>query len=49
MDPKYGAVIPSNILKTEEEQVEPPIMYGEWLIRKMTATYAEWKDAFPEF
>ena len=44
LDPKYGAVIPSNILQTEEEQKEPPIIYGEWLIHKMTTTYAEWKN-----
>ena len=32
LSPKYSAVIPSNILQPEEEQKEPPIIYGEWVI-----------------
>jgi len=43
MDPKYSAVIPSNILNAEEEGVEPPIRYGPLLIRTMTAKFKEWE------
>lgn len=43
-DPKYNAVIPSNCLVPEEEQQEEPIIYGDWLITKMTNAYVEWKN-----
>ena len=48
LDPKSSAVIPSNILRTAEEQVEPPIVFGKWLARSMKKKYGEWKDAFPD-
>lgn len=44
LDPNYSAVIPSNLLLPEEEQTEPPVVFGEWLIKKMTTHYAEWKN-----
>ena len=43
LEPKYLASIPSNMLSLEDEQVEPPIHYGEWIVKKL-ATYAEWKS-----
>jgi isopenicillin N synthase-like dioxygenase len=43
LDPKYTAVIPSNILTSEEQEVEEPIVYGPWLIRNMTRKYKEWE------
>ena len=41
LEPKYAARIPSNLLQPEEAQVEPPIIYGEWIVKKIM-TYAEW-------
>jgi isopenicillin N synthase-like dioxygenase len=43
-EPKYSSVIPSNLLLPEEEQTEPPVVYGEYLVKKMTTHFAEWKD-----
>ena len=42
LDPKYLALIPSNMLEPENEQVEPPIIFGEWIVKKLQ-TYAEWQ------
>ena len=42
-EPRSSAVIPSNILNTEEEQVEQPIHYGRWLTTSLKR-YGEWKD-----
>ena len=47
LDPRSSAIIPSNILNTAEEQVEPPIEFGKWLAKNMRRKYGEWKDAFP--
>ena len=48
LDPRSSAIIPSNILNTAEEQVEPPFEFGKWLARNMKQKYGEWKNAFPE-
>ena len=42
LEPKYLAQIPSNMLKPQEEQVEPPIIFGEWIVKKLQS-YAEWQ------
>ena len=42
LEPKYVAKIPSNLLEPESAQVEPPIIYGEWIVKKIM-TYAEWQ------
>ena len=42
LEPKYLACIPSNMLTSVEEQVEPPIIFGEWIVKKLQ-TYAEWQ------
>lgn len=47
MDPRSSAVIPSNILNTAAEQVEPPVEFGKWLARAMKR-FGEWKNAFPD-
>lgn len=44
-DPKYSSVIPSNMLLPSEEQTEPPIVYGSWLISNMKKKYVEWRDS----
>lgn len=36
MEPRYDAVIPSNLLLPEEKQKEPPIIFGPWFINKLT-------------
>jgi isopenicillin N synthase-like dioxygenase len=43
MDPRYDAVIPSNMLLPEAQQVEPPITYGPWLMKNMVKKYVEWQ------
>ena len=48
LDPCSSTIIPSNILKPAEEQTEPSIQYGLWLVKNMKRSYGEWKDAFPE-
>jgi len=35
MEPCYDAVIPSNMLLPESEQLEPPITYGPWLMKTL--------------
>ena len=35
LDPKYAAIIPSNLINPEECEAEEPIVYGEWLVRKL--------------
>ena len=47
LDPSSSAIIPSNILNSAEEQVEPPIEFGKWLAKAMRRKYGEWKNAFP--
>ncbi len=42
-EPRYDSVIPSNMLKPEEEQVEPPILFGPWLMQNMVKKYVEWQ------
>jgi isopenicillin N synthase-like dioxygenase len=44
LDPKFTTLVPNNLLAPDEEQTEPPIIFGEWLVKKMTSTYAEWKN-----
>lgn len=41
LDPRSSTVIPSNILNTEEEQAQPPIVYGRWLANRMKR-FGEW-------
>jgi len=48
LDPCSSAIIPSNILNSAEEQVEPPIEFGKWLAKTMRRKYGEWKNAFPD-
>jgi len=43
-EPRFSTVIPANLLNHEEEAVESPVMYGEFLVKKMVESYAEWKD-----
>ena len=43
VDPKYSAVIPSNMLVSTEHQTEPPIIFGPWLVKAMKAKYVEWQ------
>lgn len=40
MEPKYTAVIPSNLINPEQEGTE--IVYGPWLIKRMCRLYKEW-------
>ena len=42
LEPKYNAVIPSNLLKPQDEQAEEPIVFGKWLVKKLQS-YAEWQ------
>jgi isopenicillin N synthase-like dioxygenase len=44
LEPSYSTVVPANLLNQEEEAVENPVTYGEWLINKLVNTYAEWKN-----
>lgn len=43
VEPKYTAVIPSNMLLPEEEQTEPPIVFGPWLMKELVKKYVEWQ------
>lgn len=43
VDPKYTAVIPSNLLLPEEKQTEPPVVFGPWLMKNMVKKYVEWQ------
>lgn len=43
MEPKYSAVIPTNLLAPEEQEKEKPIVYGPWLIRNIARKYKEWQ------
>ena len=42
VEPSYDAVIPSNLLKPDEEQSEEPIIYGPWLMKTLVKKYVEW-------
>ena len=42
LEPAFAALIPSTVLPEETEQKEPPVVFGEWLVKKH-ATYAEWQ------
>ena len=42
-EPKYSAVIPTNMLVPDEEQTEPAIKFGPWFIRRLVNKYVEWK------
>lgn len=44
VEPKYSAVIPSNLLIPEELQTEPAVVYGPWLMNTIKRKYVEWKD-----
>ena len=33
------------MLLPEEEQTEPPIIFGNWLISRMKQKYVEWRDS----
>ena len=46
--PRSSSIIPSNILDTTEEQVEPPIEFGRWLAKTVKRKFGEWKNSFPE-
>ena len=35
LEPKYLASIPSNLLNSAEEQAEPPIIFGECIVKKL--------------
>lgn len=43
IEPKYSAMLPSNMMIPLEEQNEPPIQYGPWLIKAITRKYIEWQ------
>ena len=44
LEPKFSTEVPSNLLAPDEEQTEPPVVFGEWWVNKMTSTYAEWRN-----
>ena len=44
VEPKYDAVIPCNMLVPEEQQSEPAVVFGPWLVQTLKRKYAEWKD-----
>ena len=35
LEATYSATIPSNLLAPEDEEVEEPIVYGVWLVKKL--------------
>ena len=43
MEPRYEAVIPSNMLLPDEEQTEKPIVYGPWIMETLVKKYVEWQ------
>ena len=42
LEPRYDATIPSNVLNSKKTSKEPPIVYGEWVVKKLQ-TYVEWQ------
>ena len=42
LEAKFTASIPSNLLAPEEQEVEEPIVFGPWLLKKLQ-TYVEWQ------
>lgn len=43
LEPRYDAVIPSDITKREDEQKEPPIEYGIYSVVRIRSKYVEWQ------
>ena len=52
-DPQFHSCIPLNILlsnrkrsgNSQEEGDDHPIVFGKWLINKITTSYGEWKNS----
>ena len=45
-EPFYAAQIPTNILDGDNGPEEEPLVYGDWVIDKMTTQFGEFKDMF---
>jgi len=48
LEPKYSARIPTGLLESsrqaaEEDLLETDVMFGDWLMRRMMASYVEWE------
>ncbi len=48
LEPKYSARIPSGLLESprkavEEDLLETDVMFGDWLLRRIMASYVEWE------
>ena len=43
LEATYSATIPSNLIAPDQKQVEPPIVYGVWLVKKLQQ-YVEWQS-----
>ena len=43
LEPKYDAIIPSDITQRDEDQKEPPIEYGVYSVVRIRSKYVEWQ------